>query len=182
MQKKFKVLSLIIFVFMFIFAAIYGLHALSVGQAVGSLKLINPDDNPKWIPGIGSKVVTIMYTDPDVKDINDPLSDAIKAKNYPKAKYQGIGIANCKDTWIPNAGIRMAARKKEKQFKGSVILLDEDRTVSTKWGLGDCDGAAVVIVVGKDKKVKFVKKIKNKGQSKGIIAEVLKILDEETKK
>ncbi|MFW5781526.1 MAG: hypothetical protein ACOCXD_03065, partial [Bacteroidota bacterium] len=93
------------------------------GKTVSTLKVIDPDNNPKDIPYLGEKVVMILYTDPDEKDVNDPLSNAVKAKKFPDAAYQGIGIANCKDTWIPDAAIRMKARQKQEQFPGSVILL-----------------------------------------------------------
>ncbi|MCP4131640.1 MAG: hypothetical protein GY754_11735 [bacterium] len=181
MLNKTKILLLSI-VFLFVSMVGTNLHAASVGQSLGSVKIINPSDKPAWIPQIGKKVLTIMYTDPDEKDVNDPLSNAIKGKNYSKEKYLGIGIGNCKDTWIPNAAIRYKARGKAKQFKGSVILLDEKRAVSKKWGLGNCDDLGVVIVVGKDRKIKFIKKIKNKAESRAIISAVLKVIDEEIAK
>src|SRR6266498_3634082 len=104
----------------------YDIHAqqAALGKSVSSLQLVDPNDQAKAIPFIGEKVVVLFYTDPDEKDVNDPLSEALKAKNYPKDKYAGIGIANCKDTWIPDAAIRMKARQKEKQFPGSIVLLD----------------------------------------------------------
>lgn len=153
-----------------------------VGKSVSTIALIDPNDKPKNIPFIGEKVVMIVYTDPDVKDVNDPLSVAVKAKNYPKDKYAGVGIANCKDTWIPNAGIRYKSRQKEQQFPGSVILLDEKLLVPKTWGLGECDEAGVVVVIGKDSKIKFVKVVKSADESKAIIASVLKIIEEEIAK
>ena len=150
-----------------------------VGKMVGTVKLSDPNNDPKDLPYIGEKVIMVLYTDPDVKDVNDPLSDAVKAKNYPKDKYSGIGIANCKDTWIPNAGIRMKARQKEKQFPGSVIMLDTDLILPKAWGLSDCNEAGVIVVIGKDKKVKYIKYIKSQDESKASIAEVIKIISEE---
>jgi uncharacterized protein len=153
-----------------------------IGRAVTTVKLIDPNDKPKSIPYVGERVIALFYTDPDVKDVNDPLSDAIKAKNFPKDKYAGIGIANCKDTWLPNAGIRMKARQKEEQFPGSIIMLDENHTLSTAWALGSSDDAAVVVIIGKDSKIKYVKSIKNQDESKAMIAAVLKIIQDEIAK
>ena len=153
-------------------------QTVAVGNSVSNQQLVDPNDKPKTIPFIGEKVIAIFYTDPDEKDVNDPLSDAIKAKNYQKDKYAGIGIANCKDTWIPDAAIRMKARQKEKQFPGSVILLDTKRIVSKAWGLGDCNNLGVVIIVGKDSKIKYIKNVKTKEESKNIITNVLKIIEE----
>lgn len=180
-MKKKNLLIAILFAAALIFCSAH-LAAVSVGQDVSAMQLLDGNDNPKVIPSIGTKVIVLIYTDPDVKDVNDPLSNAIKAKNYPKEKYLGIGVANCKDTWIPNIAIRKAVRDKEAQFPGSVILIDDKRILSKAWALGDCNDVGVVLVIGKDKKTKFVKKIKSKGESAGIISEVLQILDEEMKK
>jgi hypothetical protein len=153
-----------------------------IGKNVSTIQLIDPNDKPKNIPSIGEKVLMILYTDPDVKDVNDLLSNAVKAKNYPKENYIGIGIANCKDTWIPNAGIRFKARQKEQQFPGSVILLDEKLQLPKAWALGDCNESGVVILIGKDGRVKYLKVVKTPEESKAIIPLVTKIIEEELAK
>jgi predicted transcriptional regulator len=131
---------------------------------------------------LGEKVISVFYTDPDVKDINDALSNALKARKYPETKYQGVGVGNCADTWIPNAAIRMKAREKEKQFKGSVVLLDTDHVLAKAWGLKETNDAGVVIIIGIDKKVKFIRSIKKADESKAVINEVLGIIDTEIAK
>ena len=152
------------------------------GKTMTSLMITDANNQPKQIPFVGEKVLLIQYTDPDVKDINDKLSDAVKAKKFDAKLYQGIGIANCKDTWIPNAGIRMKARQKEKQYAGSVILLDESHIVPIALGLGDCNGLGVLLVVGKDKVIKYMKKITSEEESNKATAEVIQILEQEIKK
>lgn len=144
-----------------------------------SLMITDANNDPKAIPFVGEKVLLIQYTDPDVKDINDKLSDAVKAKKFDAARYQGIGIANCKDTWIPNAGIRMKARQKEKQFAGSIVMLDEKHIVSTALGFGDCNEIGVLLVVGKDKAIKYMKKITSEAESQQATSEVIAILEAE---
>ncbi len=153
-----------------------------VGKTFSSLMISDANNEPKAIPFVGEKVLLIQYTDPDVKDINDKLSEAVKAKKFDDKLYQGIGIANCKDTWIPNAGIRMKARQKEKQFAGSVIMLDENLIVPKAFGLGDCNGAGVLMVVGKDKVIKYMKKITSEAESLKAAPEVVKLLEEEISK
>jgi len=152
------------------------------GQSVKSLTLIDPNDNPAEIPYIGEKVLMIVYTDPDVKDVNDPLSNSIKAKKFDTSVYSAIGIANCEETWIPNAAIRMKAKQKAEQFEGSVILLDEDKIVEKAWQLGDCNEKGVVIIIGKDKKIKYIKKVETEEESKKITPEVIRIIEQEIKK
>jgi predicted transcriptional regulator len=153
-----------------------------VGKTMTSLMISDPNNQPKQIPFVGEKVLLLQYTDPDVKDVNDKLSDAVKAKKFSDKLYQGIGIANCKDTWIPNMGIRMKARQKEKQYAGSVIMLDEDHVLPKALGLGDCNGFGVLIVVGKDKVIKYMKKIASEDESQKAIPEVVKLIEEEIMK
>ena len=152
------------------------------GKTMTALMITDGNNQPKQIPFVGEKVLLIQYTDPDVKDINDKLSDAVKAKKFDAKLYQGIGIANCKDTWIPNAGIRMKARQKEKQYAGSVILLDESHIVPTALGLGDCNGMGVLLIVGKDKVIKYMKKISSEEESKMATDEVIHLLEQEISK
>lgn len=153
-----------------------------VGKTMTSLMISDANNAPKQIPFVGEKVLLIQYTDPDVKDINDKLSEAVKAKKFDEKLYQGIGIANCKDTWIPNAGIRMKARQKEKQFAGSVIMLDENRVIPAALGLGDCNEAGVLLIVGKDKVIKYMKKITSEEESLKATSEVVNLLEAEIKK
>jgi len=185
-QTKEKTLSMRQMVFLSaLFFGIFVVQAqqtATIGNVVSSVKLIDSKNSPKSIPYFGEKTIVLFYNDPDVKDVNDPLSEALKAKNFSKEKYVGIGIANCKNTWAPNSAIRMMVRKKEKQFPGTLILLDEKLLLAKAWGLGDCDGISVVVVIGKDSKIKFVKKVKSQEESKVLIPTVVKIIQDELAK
>ena len=151
---------------------------LKVGYTVKSIKVKDAKDNPAWIPDIGKKVITFFYTDPDVKDQNEPFRDALKAAKLDEKKYRGIGVVNMKDTWKPNFAIRSVVRKKIAKFK-SLILTDPDFTLKKKWGLGDCDEKDVVIIVGVDKKVKYIKMGKmSKAEIKKGLALVKKLIAE----
>jgi predicted transcriptional regulator len=131
-------------------------NSLSVGQAVTNVTLKNGDSDSQ-IPGLGTKVLTIIYSTVKSSDFCDPVSTAIKAKGYPKAKYEGIGIANMKDSaGVPDFMIERAVKKKRAQF-GATILTDADGIVSKEWALGDCKGKSVMIILGTDKKVKYIK-------------------------
>lgn len=133
--------------------------AIGVGSKVSNVQLRDSKDNPSWIPHLGKKVVTIFYTDPDEADQNDPASNYLKAKDYSKDNYAGIGIVNMKDApWKPNTIIRAMVRKKEGQFPGAIFLTDPDHLLKNAWGLGNCDDKAAVLIIGKDKKVYYFKK------------------------
>ena len=150
-----------------------------VGKLVQSVILKNANDKNIAIPNIGKQVVVIFYTDPDSKDVNEPLSNAIKAKNYTKEKYSSIGVGNCADTWLPNSAVRLGARQKEKEYPNSVILLDFDHVLLKSWNLNDCNDKGVIIIIGKDQKIKYISYVKSQEESKAIIPMVLKTINEE---
>ena len=166
----------------------FKVNAASVGEKVAPVDLLKYNQAAdEWkngqLPDIGKKVVSIMYTDIDVSDINDPLSDAIKKKGYVKEKYTAIGVGNSKDApGIWNTIIRYIAKKKQKKYPDSHILLDETYALKNAWNLGDCNQKAVVIIVGKDGVIKYIKKIKSDKESQAMISEVIPILDAETAK
>ncbi|HRG58250.1 MAG TPA: YtfJ family protein [Bacteroidia bacterium] len=168
-------------VFIFATLTLFALQ-INVGKSVSNLKIKTPDDKASNIPFLGEKVLLVLYTDPDVKDVNDPLSDAVREKHYPKEKYVGIGIANCDDTWLPNSMIRYAGRQKQAKYPSSVILVDDNKLVSKAWDLGDCNELGYVLIIGKDSKVKFAKAVKNQNESKAIIASVISTLEAEMAK
>ena len=83
---------------------------------------------------------------------------AKKAK-ISKDKMQAIGIANMKDApWKPDSVIRYMARRKVKQYPGTVILTDPEYILRDAWGLGNCNQKSVAIIIGTDKKVHYYKK------------------------
>jgi uncharacterized protein len=131
-------------------------RALKVGQNVQSVWVKDSNDKPAAIPDVGKKVLTIFYTDPDVKDLNEPFRDMLKAANLDKAKYRGLGVVNMKDTWKPNVFIRRVVRQKEAKFQ-SLILTDPSHALKKAWDLGDCNDKDIVIVIGKDRKVHLLK-------------------------
>ena len=176
MYKK----SITIISALFVAGMLYA-QTLSVGKVVNTVKIQNPDNVPTVIPGIGQKMVALFYTDPDNKDVNEPLTEAIKAKKYPTDKYVGVGIANCADSWMPNSMIRYAGRQKQAKYPNSVIMIDNDHILAKAWGLGDCNGVGYVILIGKDSKIKFVKAVKTTEESKAIISAIIKVIENEIK-
>jgi predicted transcriptional regulator len=153
-------------------------YSASVGQALNNVEIRDSNNNPQSIPDFGKKVLTIFYVDPDAKDVTDPIADALKARKFPKDKYKGIGITNLKDTWKPNAIIRMVIRSKEKKYN-TKILTDVDRSLAKNWGLGNCDDVAVVLVIGKDQKIKFIKKVGTAAEAGSLASTVVKLVEDE---
>ena len=133
------------------------LYAASIGEQLSNTTIRDANDAPATLPGLGQKVLAIFYTDPDVSDLNDPFADKLKAANLDKSVYQGIGIADLKDTWLPNSAVRMIVRKKIEKYNAT-ILTDPSHLLSDAWKLGDCNDQSVVIVLDKHATVQFVKK------------------------
>ncbi len=153
-------------------------QAAMLGEELANLSLKDADGQPATIPDFGKKVLTIVYADSQTADLNDPVADALKASGVDVAKVRGIGLANLKDTWVPNYIARMIIRRKVEKYE-STILLDEEGTVPAKWDLGDCDDESVIIVIGADKRVKYIKKGAVRGEE---IDEVVAIVRAEAEK
>ncbi len=102
------------------------------------------------------KVLLINYVNPDYSDMNNHLNDAMKkAKDQGQLKeatYKGIGIADCKATWKPDALIRIIAAHKAKKYK-TTILFDYDATLRNAWGLGN---EANMILLDKNRVVRAI--------------------------
>ncbi len=153
-------------------------NAASVGQELSNPQIRDADDNPATIPDFGTHVITLTYADSSVSDLGDPINDAVKAKKYSKDVYRGLGIANMKDSTAPNFVIRKIVKGKIEKYK-STILTDADLTLAKAWGLGNCKGKSVYVVIGKDKKLKYIRYTdKNNPWTKADIDAVLKMLDE----
>ncbi len=146
--------------------------SVSVGDTVANVTVRDASNNPKVIPDLGVKVLTIMYTDADAADLQDPLADALKAKKFNEAKYRAQGIVNLKDSKMPNFLIRKVIQGKEKKYD-TTILTDPSYLLRNAWALGDCNDTSTVLVIGKDKKVKYLYKIKG---TKIGAAEVAKVV------
>jgi predicted transcriptional regulator len=149
--------SVISFVFSTILLASSAALAIRVGDVVGPVAVRDANDHPTSITELGTKVIVLFYTDPDVKDQNEPFRELLKSKNFNPAQLRGMGVVNMKDTWKPDFAIRAAVRDKLKKFPDAVILTDPDRALQKAWSLGDCDDKDVVIIIGKDRKVAYFK-------------------------
>lgn len=161
------------------FAAGVGyVNAASVGQELSNPQIRDANDNPATIPDFGTHVIGLFYSDSGASDLGDPLADTIKAKNYSKDVYRGLGVANMKDSAEPNFIIRSIIRGKIEKYK-STILTDVDLTIPKTWGLGDCKNKSVFVLIGKDKKVKYLKFVdKDTPWSSAEINSVVKMIDD----
>ena len=102
---------------------------------------------------ISGKVMVLFYVDPDESELNNHVSDALKAENFPLDKYGSIGMANMDATWLPNFAINIKLKSKQEKHKSTIYVKDLKKTVVNKWGLSDDNSD--VILFGKDGKVLY---------------------------
>ena len=88
---------------------------------------------------ISGKVMVLFYVDPDESDLNNHVSDALKAENFPLDKYGSVGVANMGATWLPNFAINMKLKSKQVIHKSTVYVNDLEKILVKKWGLNDDD-------------------------------------------
>jgi len=86
----------------------------------------------------------LFYVDPDEKDLNNALSDAVKAAELDRSRFASVAIINMAATWKPNFAINAALKKKQKKFKKTLYLKDMDKLLVDKWGLAD-DNSDIVL-------------------------------------
>lgn len=162
------------------FAVMAGsVNAASVGQELSNPQIRDANDKPATIPDFGTHVIALTYANKKAGDFGDMMNDAMKAKKYPKEVYRGMGVVNMKDSsGIPDFVIRRAVKGKIEKYK-STILTDPDLTLAKAWNLGNCKDKSVLIVIGKDKKIKYLRYTDESNPwSKAEIDKAIAVLDE----
>lgn len=97
-----------------------------------------------------NKIYTVFYVDPDERDLNNALADALKARNFDRKKVDSVAIINLAATWIPNAILETLLKKKQKKFPDTLYVKDKKRVLVNKWHLAD-DNSDILIFDQKGK-------------------------------
>jgi predicted transcriptional regulator len=110
-------------------------------------------DHPQFM----GKVLYIAYVDPDEKDTNNHVEDALKKERdsggLDKDRYIGFGFANLKATNLPNFIIKSLIKSKQEKT-GAIVLLDYDYTILNLWGLKN--DSSDVVVLDKERICRYV--------------------------
>lgn len=106
-------------------------------------------------PEYQGKVMSIFYVDPDEKDLNSHVEDALlKDPGLERnVRYKGLGITNLKASKLPNFVIKSAIKSKQEKT-GAVILLDYDFTILNLWGLKN--DTSSLVILDKERICRFV--------------------------
>ena len=130
-------------------------------------------DGKAWSSSmLKGKVYIIFYVDPDKKDLNEDLSDALKKRHFNRKKYSSIAIVNLAATWLPNAIIESKLKDKQKKFPDTIYVKDKKKVLVKEWNLED-DNSDILIF---NKKGKLIYKKFGKVSNTEIV-EVLKLIE-----
>ena len=96
------------------------------------------------------KIHTLFYVDPDKRDLNNPLADALKARKFDRAKVNSVAIINLAATWLPNVFIESKLKEKQKKFPHTIYVKDKKKVLVKEWKLAD-DNSDILIFDQKGK-------------------------------
>jgi predicted transcriptional regulator len=83
------------------------------------------------------KVYVLFYIDPDEKDTNSAVSQALKAKKFDRDNYGSVAIINMAATWLPNFAIASKLEKKQKEFPDTIYAKDLNKVLVKEWEIAD---------------------------------------------
>ncbi|NTV48134.1 MAG: redoxin domain-containing protein [Geobacteraceae bacterium] len=151
----------IIFVVWFVLLTVSSAFAaeIKVGDKAPDFKL-NDSAGKEYslnVPQFKGKVLYIAYVDPDEKDTNNHVEEALKKEQdsgaLDKARYENFWIVNLKATVKPNFIIKSALKSKQKNT-GATIILDPDYTILNLWGVKN--DSSNVVVLDKERVCRYV--------------------------
>ena len=133
--------------------------AQELPRKVNNVEVLDLDGNPAKLPHWGEKNLMIFYVDPDRHKQNEAFTTDMEKNHRAEGdNLVGFGVMNLMDApLIPNNMARMMARKRT-ESNGAIVLADESRTLSTAWGLGDCNNKFVLLLVSKEGELVFMRK------------------------
>jgi hypothetical protein len=132
---------------------------LKVGDKAQDFKLKNSTGKEYSLasPEFEGRVMSIFYVDPDEKDTNNHVEDALtkekESGGLDKTRYVGFGIVNLKASAMPNFLIKAAIKSKQEKT-GAIIILDLDYTILNLWGLKN--DSSNVVVLDKERICRYV--------------------------
>jgi YtfJ family uncharacterized protein len=129
--------------------------AIELGQVPPSIVIDKENggkiDGSAWDSSmLKGKIHTLFYVDPDKRDLNNPLADALKAKNFDRKKVNSVAIINLAATWLPNVFIESKLKEKQKKFPHTTYVKDKKKVLVKQWELAD-DNSDILIFDQKGK-------------------------------
>ena len=134
-------------------------RAQELPRKVENVEVLDLDGEPARLPHFGEKHLMIFYVDPDRHKQNEDFTVELEQNHRAESdNIYGFGVMNLKDApMVPNGMARNMARKRTAK-NGATVLADQDRILSTAWGLGDCNNKFVLMFVTKEGELVFLRK------------------------
>lgn len=104
--------------------------------------------------GLQGRMHVLFYVDPDEKDLNEHVGEAIQRENFPGDRFGSVAIINMDASAIPNFVLNRIVAGKQKKFPRTVYAKDLGKTLVTSWGLAD--NSYDVVVFDETGTVRFV--------------------------
>lgn len=135
------------------------LAAQELPRKVKNVEVLDLDGNPTRLPHFGEKNLMIFYVDPDHHKQNNDFTEELERNHRAEGEnLYGFGVMNLKDApMVPN-GMARSMAKKRTESNGATVLADQNRVLSTAWGLGDCNNQFVLMLVSKEGELVFLRK------------------------
>jgi uncharacterized protein len=132
-------------------------QAIEIGEVAPKVELKEKlggrlDGKPWSSEELQGKVNVIFYVDPDEKDTNNHVGDALDKEKFPADKFHSYGIINMAATWLPNFAISSALKEKQEKYPRTTYLRDYKKVLVTTWKIAD-DSSDVLAF---DKKGKLI--------------------------
>lgn len=133
--------------------------AQELPRKVSNVTVLDLDGKPTTLPYFGEKNLMIFYVDPDHHKQNNDFTVEMEENHRAEGEnLYGFGVMNLKDApMVPNGMARNMAKKRTAS-NGATVLADQERKLSTEWGLGDCNNQFVLMLVSKEGELVFLRK------------------------
>ena len=100
----------------------------------------------KWESSeLQGKVHLVFYVDPDESDLNEALSDAVKASEPDRSKFASVAIINMAATWKPNFAIQSVLEGKQEKFPHTTYVKDMDKHIIEAWEIADDNNDIILL-------------------------------------
>ncbi len=115
--------------------------------------------NPTSLPHFGEKNLLIFYVDPDAylaMNKNNKFAEELEENGRAAGPgIYGFGILDFPDTFLPKNFLRKICRKRVEK-NGATIIEDSEHIFKNAWGLGNCNGKFMLLVVSKEGELVYV--------------------------
>lgn len=90
------------------------------------------------------KIAVMYYVDPDKKDKNEKLSQALKKRSFSREYVKFYALINMDATWLPNFAISSSLKSKQEKYPDTIYVKDYNKSGVEKWGIKDDENNVVV--------------------------------------